>query len=134
MTDDLRRQDDIALAGIDKRLALLEQAHGHQAKLAEARSMASDRALEALGVEVKSAIVLWQTVTAEPQASPAGRALASDIEELRVKHIDDLRAKVDEHDDFMQQVLGTLRLARFALGTSLLALVVSVFQIARLAA
>jgi hypothetical protein len=121
MTDDLRRQDDLALAGIDKRLALLEQATTLGAKTAEARADAHDRQVAALGTKIDSAVALWHTIASEPQGSAAGRALLQDIGELK--------ATVAAHELFIQQANGALRLTKFALGASLIAFAASLIQI-----
>jgi len=121
MTDDLRRARDRILASLDKRLALLEQAQDLGRKAAEARDHALERTVETLRAEVRASLDQWQAVTADPIASPAGRAVVADITEVR--------AKVDEHDDFIQQTQGAIRLAKFAIGTSLLAAIVSFLQI-----
>jgi len=131
MTDDLRRQDDHLLASLDKRLALLEQAHTLQAQAAEARSHLTEKSFDALGAKVDAAITLWQNVTAEPSASPAGRALLADVGEIK-GDVAAMGAKVELHDEFYQQTQGAIRLAKFAIGTSLLAAVVSFLQIVAL--
>lgn len=121
MTDDLRRQDDVLLASIDKRLALVEQAARLSGEAATARSAAHDAAINALGTKLDGAVSMWQTVSAEPQASPAGRALVADLEALSIK--------VEEHDDFVTSFSGALKLARFAFGTSIVSAVASILAI-----
>ena len=106
----------------DKRLALLEQSHEHESKISAARGNAAEKAIEVIGAKIDSAIAMWQAVTAEPTASPAGRAMTADINELAVK--------VAAHEQYIQQANGALRIARFALGTSLVALVGLVLQLA----
>ena len=122
MTDDLRRRDDVMLIGLDKRLALLEQAHTLRAEADAARQKVLEATLASLAAKVDAAIGLWQAVTAEPAASPAGRALLADVTALQ--------DKVEEHEDFVQQTNGAFRLARLALGTSLLAAVGTIVAIA----
>lgn len=110
-TTDLRRQSDIALGSIDKRLALVEQAADSNAKVADARWGTVEAAIRAVDAKL-------DTVTAamtEPAASPAGRALAADIVELT--------SDVRTHETFLAEVRGALRLARFALGTSFISVV-----------
>lgn len=121
MTDDLRRLDDALLASLDKRLALLEQSSQLEGRTAEARAHAAEKSIDALSAKLDSAIGLWQTVTAEAKASPAGRAIVADLTALRTS--------VEEHDEFIAQANGALRLARFAIGTSLLAAAGTIVQI-----
>lgn len=124
MTDDLRRQDDRLAASLDKRMALIEQSHELQNEAAKARSQAHDAAIAALTAKVDAAIVLWQTVTAEPGASPAGRSLAADLRAVSVK--------VEEHDDFIVGLGGAMRFARVAFGTSVVSAVASIVAIVAL--
>ena len=56
--------------------------------------------------------------SAELSASPAGRRVLGELSQLR--------EDVDQHDDFVQQMTGALRLARFALGTSVLSVVANI--------
>lgn len=127
MTDELRRRDDGLLTSLDKRLALLEQSHDLRGRAEEARSKTLEKSVDALGSEVKAAIVLWQTVTAEPTASPAGRALSaklSELEEADEKHTNgilDLRTWKDE----MAGTMKALRAVVLVLGmlTSVLTIV-----------
>jgi hypothetical protein len=127
-TDDLRRLDDQLLASLDKRLALLEQAQDLGAKAAEARSTSHDRAIETLRTEVKASLNAWQSSSAEPSASPAGRALLGDIAEVKID-VAAMGVKVDRHDELIQQFQGAIRLARFAIGTSALAAILQVIQL-----
>ena len=55
--------------------------------------------------------------------SPAGRLVS--------KAMADLTTTVETHEAYIQQAQGALRLARWALGSSLLALVASVLGIVR---
>lgn len=125
MTDDLRRQDDIALASINTRLALLEQHQNLAGQTAGARSDSHDRAIEALGIKIDAAVSLWQAVTAEPSASPAGRALLEDVAALR-RDVDGIDHRVDDHDAYILRADGALRLAKFALAGSVVAIIVAV--------
>lgn len=111
MIDDLRRRDDIALASIDKRLALVEQAGDANAKVADARWTTVEASIRALDTKMDN---LGASLS-EPQASPAGRSLLSDLSEMR--------GDVREHETFIAEVRGGLRLARFALGTSFISVV-----------
>lgn len=121
MTDDLRRRDDGLLVALDKRLALLEQAATLNSQTAAARSAAHDAAIETLSAKLDAALGLWHSVSAEPSASPAGRAVMADLEEIK--------SKVDEHERFVVELAGALRLARLAFGTSLLSAVTSLLVI-----
>lgn len=111
-TPALRRQSDRALADFDKRLALLEQARELDARSRDAHFRAIEQSISALGTKIDTALTTMVTQSAEPSASPAGRAVLS--------RLADLTTTVDAHDDFVQQVTGALRMARFALGTSFL--------------
>lgn len=121
MTDDTRRSGDALLSDIDKRLALVEQAQKLNDKAADMRWTTIERAIEALTLEVRSFAAVMAAESAEPKASPAGRAMSADMEALA--------RTVESHDVFIQQAQGALRLARFALGSSLVALLVSVLQV-----
>lgn len=120
---ELRRRDDVLLAEIDKRLALLEQAQAMEARTREAQAKALELQIASIGARVDNAISLWQSVSAEPVASAAGRAV--------IQRIEPLERMVDEHDDFIQQSQGALRLAKFAVGASLIALAASIIDIIR---
>lgn len=120
--DDLRRQDDVVLASLDKRLALLEQSGRLQADAADARGRSLETLINSLGTKLDSATERWQAVTAEPAASPAGRALVASMAQLR--------ETVDEHEALVQQMSGALKFARLAFGTSILAGFVSFVQLA----
>lgn len=112
MDDGLRRVSDHMLADFDKRLALVEQAQNLHAKASEARQEAVQKSIEALAAEIRGILNILQSSTADPKASPAGRQLSEDLEFLK--------KEVQEHDDFVSEVRGAIKLARFALGTSLL--------------
>lgn len=126
--NDLRRQDDALMGDIDKRLALLEQAHALGQQAAEARDKAAERQIDALTAEVKSAITLWQTVSAEPSASPAGRALLEDMAADRTT-LNAHDRMLDAHEARFQQQDGAMRFARAAFGTSIVSAVASVLAI-----
>jgi hypothetical protein len=128
MTDELRRQDDRLLRDIDKRLALLEQARELEGKAAIARSLAHDNAIAGLSTKLDSVITLWQAVTSEPGGSPAGRAIVAELQTIKIEAAT-LEIKVDEHETFISEAKGAMRLARFALAAALSALGVSVLQV-----
>jgi hypothetical protein len=129
MSDDLRRRDDSLLASLDKRLALLEQAHTLEGHAAVSRSQVVERAVDAVSSKVDAAVTLWQMSSADPAASPAGRALLAAAADLK-GDLAVITVKVNAHDDFIQQTAGAIRLARWAIGTSLFAVIVQVLQIA----
>lgn len=124
MTDELRRRDDVLLSDIDKRLALLEQATSTAERTRDARDKAFEHQLSAVGARIEAAITLWQQTSSEPQASPAGRAVLARVEPLE--------ETVADHEVFIQQAQGAMRLARYALGTSVISLVLGIITIASL--
>lgn len=107
----LRRQDDVVLQEIDKRLALLEQATKMERERADARSAAHDRAIDTLSVKVDAAITLWNNVVAEPAASPAGRALATDISEMR-RDVDNNTGRISDLIKFRDEIRGSVQMLR----------------------
>lgn len=119
-TATLRRREDVVLADFDKRLALIEQGADLHAKANEARQTSLQHGLDLLTAEVRTALSLIATATADPAASPMGRQLLASDNDLR-RQLDDERQVVDSHDRFIAEARGALRLARFALGTSFLA-------------
>jgi hypothetical protein len=121
MTEDMRRSGDALLTDIDKRLALVEQAQRLNDRAADMRWTTIEKAIGSLTAEVRAFASVMQAESAEPEASPAGRAMSTSLNALA--------STVAAHDAFIQQTQGALRLARFAVGSSLIALVVSVLQI-----
>lgn len=123
------------LASFDKRLALQEQAFAIGQKAADAQNVAVMRSIDALTAEVRAAVTTFASATADPHASAAGRAVLEDLGALGIrldrtnqkvdakadaKAVAGLSATVEGHDDFIKEARGALKLARFALGTSLI--------------
>lgn len=127
VSEDLRRKDDLQLAALDKRLSLSEQARDLHAQVQDARLATISESMKSLDSKIDSAterlaakIDTTLAAIAEPTSSPAGRALQSEIDELRNK-VERIDGSVTGHDTFLSEVRGALKLARFALGTSFLA-------------
>lgn len=121
MTEELRT--GALLADIDKRLALVEQAQRLGERAAEHRWELVERSLAVLTNEVRKYAETSSSAASELSGSAAGR--------LVEKHIDELTESSERHETFIQQAEGALKLARWALGSSLLALIVSVLSIVR---
>ena len=123
MTDDMRRSGDALLTDIDKRLALVEQAQRLGERASEHRWAEIERSIATLTAEVRKFAETSAAGAAELSGSAAGRLVG--------KAIADLTTTVAGHEAYIQQAQGALRLARWALGSSLLALVASVLGIVR---
>ena len=121
MTDDPKLRDTALLADIDKRLALLEQAQRVESGAREQRDKGFQVQLTGIGNRLDHTLDLWQTVTSDPAASAAGRAIGVRLSTVEVT--------VDEHEDFIRQAEGAMKLARWALGTSLVSLVATIVAI-----
>ncbi len=121
--DDRRRASETLLSDIDKGLALVEQAQRLGDTANEHRWTLLERSIEGLTIEVRKYAELSAAGAAELSGSAAGRQVA--------RHIDELSATVADHETFILETRGALRLARWAMGSSLLALVASVLGIVR---
>ena len=114
-TPNLRRLDDQLMADIDKRMALVEQARVMDASARDAHFRALERQIEVLAAKIDTVLTTMAATTSDPAASSAGRQL--------VARLTSIEETVETHDDFVQQMTGALRLARFALGTSFLSVI-----------
>ena len=97
---------------VSTRLALIERGIEADAKTRGVEFLRLEGVIATLTSKVDAAISVMQEQSAEAEKSPAGRTI--------LVQLADLKKTVGEHDDFVQQMTGGLRLARFALGTSFL--------------
>lgn len=111
-------RDEMTLASMDKRLALIEQAQTLGTKAADAQSAAQTTAINALGTRMDAAITLMTSMSAEPEGSPMGRAIVREIRAIKAVQADH-EEKLGEHGAYFDQLkgsIGTLKAASLGLG------------------
>lgn len=110
------------LADFDKRLSLMEQSSTLYAKASDARWESVQRSVDGLTSAVNTALTTLSTISADPSASPAGRQLLQMIHEIDgAQEAQD--KEVEEHNRFISETRGALRLAKFALGTAVIGVI-----------
>ena len=114
----LRRRDDRLIGDSNTRLSLLEQRNRLADEAHERRYGAIERAITDLSSQIDTALGTMASQSSELSASPAGRRVLGELATLR--------DAVKAHNEFIQQMTGGLRLARFALGTSFLSVMANV--------
>lgn len=122
MTSSITNADiEKRLSALETAVALLQKGQDHERELSSAHFKTLSTSIESLALKFDAFMVRYEQQHADPEQSPAGRAL--------LEHIERVEAKVDGHSPVIADVQAIGKSFRFVVGGSLLTALVALLAI-----